>query len=244
MRWHIIEGEAGCEFSVKHQCVAVVVDALRASSTAAQLLYEGAREILVVRTVEEAIAAKVLWPNALLYGERGGVPPAGFDYGNSPLEAGNARDRQVIFSTTTGAGRMVSAWGAQAVYLGAVINAAQTACEVQKQGSDIVLIPAGLSDDDDFDAQEDWVGAVAIALAAGPDIQLGEGKEQYEFWKTRIESEGLPHLFATAPHASKLRAVGMDKDIVYCARKDIIDTVPRGMERNQWGIVTRAATGL
>ena len=239
MRWHLIEGEDGCEFAVKHHCVAVVVDALRASSTAAQLLHEGAQEIMLVRTIEEAIEAKGLWPDALLYGERGGLPPAGFDYGNSPLEASYASDRRVIFSTTTGAGRMVSAWGAQAVYLGAVINATQTVHEVIKHGCDIVLIPAGLSDDDNFDAQEDWTGAVAIALAAGPDIQLGEGREQYDFWKNRIESEGILNLFATAPHADKLRAIGMENDIVYCARKDIINTVPRGMERNPWGIITR-----
>ena len=74
MHIHLIEGEAGCQFAVEHGCVAIVVDALRASATAAMLLHAGARQLLVVRTVEEAFAAKLELPGALLFGERGGVP--------------------------------------------------------------------------------------------------------------------------------------------------------------------------
>ena len=49
--WHLIEGEAGCRFAVEKGCVAVVVDALRASATAAMLLERGARELVVVRPI-------------------------------------------------------------------------------------------------------------------------------------------------------------------------------------------------
>ena len=241
MRWHLMEGEAGCEFAVAHGHVAVVVDALRASSTAAQLLAEGAREILVVRTVEEALAARKDWPDALLYGERGGLPPAGFDFGNSPLEAVHARDRRVIFSTTTGAGRMVSAWGAAAVYLGAVINAKAVVAQARSHGRDVVLIPAGLAGDPDFDAREDWVGAAAIAMAVGEGLLLGEGAAAYAYWYSRIDDEGITHLFSTAPHAEKLRAVGMEADITYCAQADICSSVPVGVARNALGVLTRSA---
>ncbi len=56
--WHIVEGEAGCRFAADRSAVAVVVDALRASATAAMLLDAGATELLVVRTVSEAFAAR------------------------------------------------------------------------------------------------------------------------------------------------------------------------------------------
>ncbi len=85
MWWHIIEGEAGCDYARERGCVAVVVDALRASATAAMLLHHGARSILAVREVEEALTAKTKHADALLFGERGGLPPEGFDFGNSPL---------------------------------------------------------------------------------------------------------------------------------------------------------------
>ena len=54
MPWHFIEGEAGCRYAVEHGCVAIVVDALRASATAAMLLDAGATRILAVREVAEA----------------------------------------------------------------------------------------------------------------------------------------------------------------------------------------------
>ena len=74
MNIHIIEGAPGCAFARENGAVAVIVDALRASATAAALLEAGAREILAVREVEEAFAARADWPDALLYGERGDVP--------------------------------------------------------------------------------------------------------------------------------------------------------------------------
>ncbi len=71
---HFIEGEDGCTFARDRHCVAVVVDALRASATAAALLSHGAKRVLVVRDVEDAFDAQGAWPEALLYGERGGLP--------------------------------------------------------------------------------------------------------------------------------------------------------------------------
>lgn len=235
MRWHIIEGEAGCAAAVAGGCVAIVVDALRASSTAAMLLHHGAREILAVREVDEARAAKVRDPDALLFGERGGLPPEGFDHGNSPLEAPQAAGRRVIFTTTTGAGRLVSSWGAAAVCLGACVNASAVARAAARHGKDVVIIPAGLTGDPGFDAQEDRVAAVAIALAA--DVEIDQGREVHDRFAHRIQAEGCAGLFEEAPHAEKLRRIGKHEDIVFCARMDVTDAVPRAIERTPLGVV-------
>jgi len=224
VRWHIIEGEPGCRYAVEHGCGAIIVDALRASATAAMLFDAGATGILAVREVEEALAAKQAYPEALLYGERGGLPPAGFDYGNSPREAIHARGRQVIFTTTTGAGRLLSAWGAAYVCMGSTVNARAVALYAASRGTDVVVIPAGLATDPLFDAQEDWAAAATVVMAGQGEI--GEGRERFETWRARIEGEGLEALFAAAPHADKLRRVGLDADIVYCAQRNITAAVP------------------
>jgi 2-phosphosulfolactate phosphatase len=237
MHWHIIEGEEGCDYAVRHGCVAVVVDALRASATAAMLLHAGATELLVVRDVREALAAKAQTPDALLYGERGGLRPEGFDYGNSPREAVHARGRRVIFTTTTGAGRLLSAWGAGLVCMGTSVNAAAVARVAAARDQDVVLIPAGLAGDPAFDAQEDRAAAVAIALAA--EAPIGEGREVFEFWRSRIETEGLPALFAAAPHAAKLRRAGLGADIPYCARLNLTPAVPVAAACTALGVVVR-----
>jgi 2-phosphosulfolactate phosphatase len=238
MKWHIIEGEPGCEFAARHGLTAVVVDALRASATAAMLCEAGATSILVVREVEEALRAKEALPDALLFGERGGLPPEGFDYGNSPQEAHHARGRSVIFTTTTGAGRLVSAWEAHAVLMGTTVNASATARAAAELGRDVVLIPAGLAGDPHFNAQEDRCAAVAIAMKAGGEI--GEGRDLFEHWRDRIDAEGFEALFAGAPHAEKLRRIGLGSDVAWCAQVDVTHKVPQAVTRTEHGILLHA----
>lgn len=236
---HLIEGAAGCAYAVAHGGVAVVVDALRASATAAMLFDAGATDILAVTEVEDALAARAEWPDALLYGERGGLPPEGFDYGNSPQTVAAAAGRRVIFTTTTGAGRLVACWGAAAVYMGTTVNAGAVARAAMGHGRDVVIIPAGLTADPTFDAQEDWAAAAAIASAMG--IEAGEGANALAHWQGRIADEGLPLLFESAPHADKLRRVGLETDIAYCAQMDLTPCVPTGHARTPHGVHMRAA---
>ena len=235
MNWHIIEGEAGCEFAVAYRCTAIIVDALRASATAAMLLDQGATSILVVREVEEALRAKQVLPNALLFGERAGVPPEGFHYGNSPQDAHHARGKGVVFTTTTGAGRLVSAWGAHAVLMGTTINATAVARAASGLEHDVVIIPAGFAGDPEFDAQEDWCAATAIAMKAG--VSIGQGRETFDAWRDRIDAEGIEAIFSGAPHAAKLRKIGMESDIAWCAQVDVTRAVPQGVARTELGVV-------
>jgi 2-phosphosulfolactate phosphatase len=242
MRWHIIEGEEGCRFAREHGCVAVVVDALRASATAAMLLATGAVEILAVRSVAEAFAAKKAWPDALLFGERGGLPPEGFDYGNSPQDVAAAAGSRVIFTTTTGAGRLISCWGAHAIYMGCPLNARAVARSAAAHQLDVVVIPAGLAGDPTFNAQEDWSGAAAI-LNEHPAAVLGEGCARITEWQQHIQAKGLLELVETAPHAEKLRRVGLTSDISYCAGLNTTSCVPWVSGRHRLGVYLARADG-
>lgn len=231
-RWHFIEGEAGCRFAVERGCAAIVVDALRASATAAMMLEAGAAELLVCREVEEARALKAEDPDVLLFGERGGLPPEGFDGGNSPREVGACKGRTVIFTTTTGAGRLVACWGAAAVLLGTAVNAAACVRAAMACANDVVMIPAGLMHDPYFDAQEDRAAAAYLAsLALDQGAMLGEGTAACQGWIERIQAEGLEALFDSAPHAEKLRKAGLEADVSLCARTDLTAAVPCAAER-------------
>lgn len=225
MTWHIIEGTAGCDYAKEHGCAAVIVDALRASATAAMLLDAGATEILVVAEVEEAFKLKESHPDALLYGERGGLPPEGFDHGNSPRETQAAKGRHVIFTTSNGSARLHEAYGAPALYLGSIVNALALVEKLSADELDVVLVPAGKFDDPSHDAQEDWVAAAAIAMLA--DATIGEGALLYRYWRQRIEVDGVQNLFDTAPHAQILKSLGLEDDIAFCARSNITKALPK-----------------
>lgn len=232
--WHLIEGEAGCAFAREHRCAAVIVDALRASATAAMLLECGAIEILVVDEVETAFRARDdAWRDALLFGERGGLPPAGFDYGNSPREAHHAHGRRVVFTTSNGSARVIQATGAASVHFGTTVNARAVAQALADR--DVVLIPAGKVGDPAYNAQEDWVAATAIAMAA--DRPIGEGALYYRDTRQLIELDGVLNLFESAPHAAELRRVGLADDIAYCARNNIASVLPTVVGENEFGLV-------
>lgn len=249
MRINIIEGEAGCAYAVEQRTAAVIVDALRASATVAMLLHHGAAALLVVREVAEAFEARrLMMPGALLFGERSGLPPDGFDFGNSPLDACHARERDVIFTSTTGAARLVAAWKAPKVLMASTINAAATARVLLAAAvAEVTLIPAGLAGDPAFDAQEDWAAAVCIAreiihaAKTGPPVLWGAGRERHDYFNRRIEKGELETLFLTAPHADKLRALGMAPDLLFCARLNICSAVPAGVETRSMGVLMRNA---
>lgn len=237
MTLHLIEGEAGCAFACDNRCVAVIVDALRASATAAMLLDAGATEIHIVREVAEALELRDQLSDALLFGERGGLPLDGFDYGNSPRDVAIAAGRTIVFTTTTGSMRLVDAFGAAALYMGSTTNATAVLRAAARHGTDVVLIPAGLAGDPEFDAQEDWTAAAAIAMLS--DASVGEGALLYRDWRQKIELDGLGALFDAAPHAEKLRAVGCEADIAFCARMDVTRAVPEAVSRTEFGVLVR-----
>ena len=64
----------------------VVIDVLRAFSTAAYAFGSGAESITLVSRVEEALELKAAMPGALVMGEVGGINVVAFDFGNSPAE--------------------------------------------------------------------------------------------------------------------------------------------------------------
>src|SRR5690242_10471755 len=64
--------------------IVLVIDVLRAFSTAAYTFSQGAKEIRLVSTVEEALTLKQQIPHSKAMGEVHGIPPEGFDFGNSP----------------------------------------------------------------------------------------------------------------------------------------------------------------
>jgi len=84
--------------------VAVVIDVLRATSTATQALAAGYRRVLCVGSIERA--AQLRTGDRVLAGEQRCVKPPGFDQGNSPREALDRRGEELVLATTNGAPTM------------------------------------------------------------------------------------------------------------------------------------------
>ena len=108
---------------------AVVIDVLRSSTTIAVALSNGAREIIPVESIENAvkISGSLFGDVTLRAGERNGKMIQGFNLGNSPLEYNEStvKGKSIIFCTTNGSVAMHKGRFAQNLAVGAFVNASK-----------------------------------------------------------------------------------------------------------------------
>src|SRR5512140_1668868 len=125
----------------------VVIDVLRACTTIAVALRNGAKEILPVSNIESAvkISSSLYGDVTLRGGERNGKMIEGFNLGNSPSEyAREAVDgKSIIFLTTNGSAAMVKGRYAKNQLIAGFVNLTSVVDALVKLGTDVTLICAG-----------------------------------------------------------------------------------------------------
>ena len=96
----------------------VVVDVIRAFTTAAYAFGSGAAEIYLVGDVDEALAFKAAHPGTIALGENRGQRPEGFDYPNSPAMVSRVdlTGRTLVQRTSAGTRGVVAATGADRLW--------------------------------------------------------------------------------------------------------------------------------
>lgn len=82
----------------------IVIDVIRAFTNAAYAFAGGAEKIYPVGMIEEALQLKRENPGMLACGEVGGIPPEGFDFGNSPTQVLQLDLKGCTLVQRTGAG--------------------------------------------------------------------------------------------------------------------------------------------
>lgn len=232
MQTFLTRGFAGCSLAVRHAGVAIVVDALRASTTIAVLLAHGVSRVLVVSRVEDALALAETMPDALLVGERGGERLPGFHLGNSPLEVLSSPrmdGRTAIFTSSNGAQRLVACGGAHRVLVGSVCNATAVASwarpHADAAGTPVVLIAAGKYPDEAFISPEDEATCAYLSMRIGLPI-AEESREDFCRWEREVILHGLETIFRHSRHAQRLMEIGYSEDVLFCARPDTTGTLP------------------
>jgi 2-phosphosulfolactate phosphatase len=107
----------------------VVIDVFRAFTTAAVAFANGASHATMVASAEEALAMRASGIGQICLGEVGGVAPAGFDFGNSPLDIQDFdfAGKSIIQRTSAGTqGIVAAAQNAAALYAGSLVTARAT----------------------------------------------------------------------------------------------------------------------
>ena len=120
--------------------IVVVIDVIRAFTNAAFAFSRGVKEIYPVSTVEEALKFKAEVPNSMACGEVGGMPPDGFDFGNSPTHTNSLDLHGRVLVQRTGAGTqgIVRSVNADSMLAASLVVAKATINYIYKMQSDCI----------------------------------------------------------------------------------------------------------
>lgn len=205
--------------------IVLVIDVLRAFSTAAYAFSRGAKEIRLVSGIQEALDLKAQIQNAKAMGEVRGLPPKGFDYGNSPTRILEHDLTGITLVQRTGAGTQgaVRAVNAEVMLATSFVNAKGTMDYVMKGEPNELsfIITGGMGNDED------------VACAEFIEMRI-EGRA--------VEAQG----FIDRVYAARDALQHMEEhpqfplsDLDYCSRIDAFDfALP--IERKDGSLIMRA----
>jgi 2-phosphosulfolactate phosphatase len=204
----------------------IVVDILRMTTTSAVLMSRGLSELYVV--ADEAEARELAKEKeALLLGERGGLPLPGFDGGNSPLEylRKDLRGKRAVLCTSNGSKAVEAAREAQHVFLGSTVNAAAVAHEaLQRAEKSISILCAGTLGEMSL---EDALGAAVIAreIQRLNQVDIVGDESHLMLHALRGLDAPLPEQFRRAKHGQAVIALGFERDLFFAADRNTLEYV-------------------
>lgn len=208
----------------------IVIDVLRATSTIITALYNGAREVIPVNTIEFAmkVSGNAFGGATILGGERNTKKIEGFTLGNSPLEYTReaVQGKSVILFTTNGTKAFVKAkFSANLIpacfnNLNAVVN------HILELNTDVYILCAGSNG---MFCIEDTICAGKIVrelIKFKPEIELSDSAKASLALDTAF-GEDLIKLFTECEHGKLLVENGFEKDLEYIAQIGSLDFVPK-----------------
>jgi len=206
---------------------AVVIDALRATSTITTALSNGCSRIFPVATVSEAAALKEQKPLALLAGERRGAKLSGYDLGNSPSEYAPqvVAGQEIIFTTSNGTPTLIACEGAHLVMVASFLNRRAVAQAALATGRDVLIACAG---------HQGKLAAEDLACAGAVIATLVEDYANYQLTDGALAAlslfntwhDSLQALLRQTFSGKNIASLGYESDIAYCAQLDLLSIVP------------------
>jgi 2-phosphosulfolactate phosphatase len=217
----------------------LLIDALRATSSIVTLFAQGAEEVVVAGSVASARRLAASEPGRyLLCGERFGLAPPGFDYGNSPSEfaAIDMQGRRAILATTNGTRALHALAASPVVLVGALLNATAAVetllAEARSRDLDASLVCAGLERGAAFSLEDAFVAgalvetAVEEARRGDASLALSDAALAARRLHQSYRGDALA-CFREAQHGRSLIGIGLERDLEFCAHVDRYHVVPR-----------------
>lgn len=210
------------------ESLVVIIDVLRATSTIATALYNGAQSVIPVATVPRCIELGQQL-DGITAGERDGRIAEGLTYGNSPFEYPRSfiADKILVLTTTNGTKLLHMALdnGAVEIVTGAFCNLSAVCDHILKKNMPVILGCAAWKDRVNM---EDTLFAGAVISRIKEHFTIHCDSSHFAVNLYHLAS---PDLFGfmqknNATHYHRLMNFGLEKDIRYCLTEDQANVLP------------------
>lgn len=217
--------------------VVAVVDVLRASTTVAAALANGARAVVPLQSPDEVVDRLKSFSRSdvLLAGERKMLPISGFDLGNSPREmtAERVEGKTVLFTTTNGTAALNALSGTRDVVIASYVNFTAVLTMLRaalRGGTDIAVVCAGT--DRQFSLEDAacagrYVHHLTRRLSG---VELNDAAIAATLIDRRF-GENLRKLFEATAHGRALTEAGFAEDLAVCGSIDAFGVIPIYQDR-------------
>lgn len=210
-----------------NNAVVVIIDVFRATSTIASALYNGAKEIIPVAEVAEAIQiSKEI--NGIAAGERDGKIAEGLQHGNSPLEYHREfiENKTLVLTTTNGTRLLHMAINnnADTIITGSFPNLSAVGDYLLKEKKNVILGCAGWKDRYNLEDTL-FAGAVIHKVKEAFSIHCDSSLTAESMYQQHQHD-----LHSFAPNLTHYHRLvdrfGLIEDIRFCFTPDVANVLP------------------
>ena len=202
--------------------VVVIIDILRATSTNATALYNGAKSIIPVDSVADCIKLGRQM-DVITAGERDGKIAEGLKYGNTPLQYTPQfiKGKTLVLTTTNGTRllHMALAEGALSILTGSFCNLSAVCDYLVSQNKNVILACAAWKDRINI---EDTLFAGAVINRIKENFELNcDASRIAQTLYEQAESDLFEFMKdQNASHYHRLMGYGLEEDIRFCLTID------------------------
>lgn len=204
----------------------VVIDVLRAFSTAAYAFAAGAESITLVNDADEALTLKTQIPGALVMGEVHGQPPEGFDFGNSSTEIiqQNLHGKHLIQRTSAGTQGVVRSLNAESLFAASFVVAEATVRAIQRlKPVKVTFAITGRYSDGEDRACAEYLEARLRGQTPDPEPYLERVRNASELLHMPVDQ--FPHVTSDVDYCSRLDAFSFAMPVVRKQNRPVMRAV-------------------
>ena len=219
------------QYKDKKDKIGVVIDVLRATSSAIMAFKNGCSSFIPITTIEETreLAKKFKRGKVLLGGAKRGARIRGFDLGNSPNDYKEeiVKGKDIIFTSSNGTKAMHELKGTREVLVASFLNASAVCNELLALKGDVLIACSG-----DF-----GVFSLGDAVCAGMIVDGLTERLSGELEKSdaatvtqmlyRVHKKDIRGMLFNSEWGQYLIGLGLAKDLDTCAEVDSAPIVPR-----------------